>query len=472
MATINCFFAFDFFLNNAEFRISRSRSYFNALAKTGAIEPEHRYKLINFCAYYMQKKITFDYLAKTFIIRDAQLKKNSAITLKVVSLAIALGTFQSNGDNVIRELKILLRQYQNGALATALTNNLDKYFNGFKFEIPEIKIKDRKKAISIKYSCPQPLCDFLIRELGETAAENVMKCSLSPPEATFRLNPQLLYSAETRAIFLREFAEKYDLEPQVIYEGFDLYSAGRSAFNFDLTETAEFRSGKITPMGRSAYLAAWLLAPKSGELVLDACASPGNKTTHMAEISGCQAKIIAIDVSASKISKIVDNADRLKLSNVFAMDASAEYVSASAITEKFKGAAEEKGREMFDRILIDAPCSGLGLLRNRIDLKYRFSASDLTAIAPIQHKILANISKMLKKGGTLLYATCTLNSLENAIQIDRFISENPDFRSVSVSEALKELKFAAGGEARGNYLQMIPDEDGNEGFFYALLKKE
>jgi len=470
MATINCFFAFDFFLNNAEFRISRARSYFGALARSASIEPEQRHKLVNFCAYYMQRKITFDYLAKTFIIRDTPLKKNASLTLKVVSIAIALGSFQSNGDNVIRELKILLRQYQNGAIASSLTINLDRYFNGFKFEIPEIKIKDRKKVLSIKYSCPQPLCDFLIRELGETAAESVMKCSLSPPEATFRLNTYVLYSAEMRSAFLKEFSEKYYLEPQPVYDGFDLYSAGKSAFNFDLTETAEFRSGKITPMGRSAYLAAHLLDPKSGEIILDACASPGNKTTHMSELSGCQSKIIALDMSASKVAKITDNADRLKLGNVFAMDASSEYVSAADISEKIKGAGP--GPELFDKILIDAPCSGLGLLRNRIDLKYRFSSADLTAIAPLQYKILANISKMLKKGGTLLYATCTLNTLENAAQIDKFISENPGFSSVPVAAALKELNLTAQGEPRGNYLQMIPDEEGNEGFFYALLKKE
>lgn len=467
----NIYLIFDFFINNADFRITRLRSYWADAEKKGAVESEHRYKLVNFCVYYIQRRLTFDYTARKFIIKDSRFKKNSALTLKIISLALAMCYFQGNSEGVLSELKIMLRQYQNGAIASSLVVALNNFVEKSNFVVAEIRQKDEALALSIRYSCPRELVSHLISESGLETAREILENSIKPPDAVFRLNCARLHSRELREDFLKQFGEKYMLDIKRVYRDMPFYSCDRSAFNFIITELAEFKAGYLTPAGRSAFLAAYLLDAQPDDLILDACAAPGNKTTHIAELSSSAARIIASDISEAKIAKINDNIDRLKLNNIFTICASSEFLDADKLKNKFSSLGDET--EIFDRILLDAPCSGLGLLRNRIELKYRFNASDLTNMPRLQYAILNNASRLLKKGGYLLYSTCTINKRENSGLVSEFLSANKNFRLISLKDKIKIFGYDF-SVLNDDYelMQILPDGAGNEGFFYALMQKE
>ena len=467
----NIYLIFDFFINNADFRITRLRSHWADAEKKGAVESEHRHKLINFCVYYVQRRLSFDYAAKKFILKEARFKKNSALTLKVISLALGMCYFQGNSEGVLSELKIMLRQYQNGAIASTLVVALNNFVEKSNFTVTQIRQKDEALSLSIRYSCPRELAAHLISETGVETAREILENSIKPPEAVFRLNCAKLYTPQLREEFLKQFAEKYLVDLKRVYRDMPFYSCDRSAFNFFITELSEFKAGYITPAGRSAFLAAYLLDAQADELILDACAAPGNKTTHIAELSSSGARIIAADISDAKIAKINDNIDRLKLNNIFTICASSEFIDADKLRNKFSSFGDET--EIFDRILLDAPCSGLGLIRNRIELKYRFNVSDLTAMPRLQSAILNNASRLLKKGGYLLYSTCTINKRENSNLVAEFLSANKNFRLISLKDKMKIFAYDF-SVLNDDYesMQILPDGAGNEGFFYALMQKE
>ncbi len=466
----NIYLIFDFFINNADYRITRLRAFWADAEKKGAVEGEHRHKLINFSVYYIQRKLTFDYLAKKYILRDLFLKKNSALTIKIISLALAMCYFQSNSERVLSELKILLRQYQNGAIASSLVLAVNNFLEKSSFVAPEIRQKDEAASLSLRYSCPRELTAHLICETGAEAAAEILENSIKQPDAVFRLNTFILHNQRLRDDFIKQFSEKYFVDVRRVYRDMPLYSCDRSAFNFMLTDLGEFRAGLITPMGKSAFMAAYILDARPGDLVLDACASPGNKTTHIAELTSCAARIIAIDTSDSKTAKINDNIDRLKLNNIFTMTASSECLDIAKLKNKFSSL--EGDGEIFDRILLDAPCSGLGLIRNRVELKYRFNMSDLAGMPGIQRPIINNACKMLKKGGYMLYSTCTINKKENLEIVREFLNGNKDFSPVPLGDRLKAFGRDFNSQDRDcETLQLVPDSEGHEGFFFALMRK-
>jgi|GEM_PF-6133146 len=468
---VNSYLIFDFFLGCSDFRISRVRAYFDEMEKRGALESENKSKLVNFSLYYIQRRLTFDYIMKKYIVRDMVFKKNAALTQRVVSLALAMCYFQNNCENVLSELKILIRQYQNGAMASTLVIILNNFLEKTGFTLPEVKFKDDASLYSFRYSCPRELCAHLIGDIGAENVREMLEGSLVPPIVHFRLNTTILHNQKLRDEFVAGFSEKYFTVLKKPFPGYPFYSCDRNSFNFTLTSLSEFRSGLITPMGMSAYLAAYIIGAKGDELVFDACASPGNKTTHLAEVTSMSSRIIACDLSDSKVAKITENVDRLKLRNVFTYTGSSQFVKASDIRNKFNSIGDSD--ELFDKIMLDAPCSGLGLLRNRVELKYRFDVSDLVKMPDTQFPILQNVSRLLKRGGSLLYSTCTMNKKENSGLIARFLSENKDFKVVSL-----ERDFAGFGhdfnllDADYRFAQIIPDSSGAEGFFYALLRRE
>ncbi|HOT75962.1 MAG TPA: hypothetical protein PK467_09260, partial [Candidatus Wallbacteria bacterium] len=208
----NIYLIFDFFINNADFRITRLRAFWADAERKGAVESEHRHKLINFSVYYIQRRLTFDYIAKKYILKDLFLKKNSALTLKIISLALAMCYFQSNSEGVLSELKILLRQYQNGAIASSLVLAVNNFLEKSSFVAPEIKQKDEAASLSLRYSCPRELAAHIVCETGAENAAEILENSIKQPDATFRLNTFILHNQKLRDDFIKQFGEKYFVE--------------------------------------------------------------------------------------------------------------------------------------------------------------------------------------------------------------------------------------------------------------------
>ena len=207
----------------------------------------------------------------------------------------------------------------------------------------------------------------------------------------------------------------------------------------------------------ASQLVAKALAPSRGASVLDVCAAPGGKTLHLAELVGEGGEVIAHDIHEHKIDLINENAARLGIGNV-----RASVQDATRLADIYEAGS-------FDYILIDAPCSGLGILKRHPEAKLFKKPEDLDAIVQIQAQILAAVAPLLASGGRLVYSTCTVNRKENDRQVMRFLAEHPDFK---LDEGLpSRLPQDLANNFEAGMLQLFPQDFATDGFFIASLLK-
>ena len=192
--------------------------------------------------------------------------------------------------------------------------------------------------------------------------------------------------------------------------------------------------------------------PQQHMRVLDTCAAPGGKTLHMATLMGNTGTIIATDIHEHKVELLQANAKRMGMSNVKPQQGDATV-------------NEEQWKESFDAVLVDAPCSGLGILQKKLDMRWRKEESQLQELPMLQQQILQNASSYVKVGGHLVYSTCTVNTLENEGVVERFLQDNPNFVLEDVAPL---LPFAA----EGPMVTLLPHVYDMDGFFIARLRKE
>ena len=207
-----------------------------------------------------------------------------------------------------------------------------------------------------------------------------------------------------------------------------------------------FDQGWVTVQDLSAQRCALLLEPQNHETILDLCAAPGGKTTHILEIAP-QANVLAVDIDQQRLTRVHENLQRLGMQ--------AEVLQGDGRTP-----AEWCGDQQFDRILLDAPCSATGVIRRHPDIKWLRRDRDIPELAALQREILNAVWPRLKSGGTMVYATCSILPEENHQQIAAFLAEHDD----AVAEQLPE------GQING--WQVFPSVDGGDGFFYAKLMKK
>ena len=219
-----------------------------------------------------------------------------------------------------------------------------------------------------------------------------------------------------------------------------------------LGKSEVLRSDRATIQDEGAQLISHLVNPQVGEIVLDVCAAPGGKSTHLAQLMKDQGKVIARDIYEHKLDLIRDNARRLNLSSIF--------------VQLGDGTKIEETGETYDRILADVPCSGLGTFQRRADVRWRKSEQQIKELSKLQLAILTSSSKVLKPSGTLVYSTCTLNKEENEQVIEKFLEKNTEFQLIPVEQAVGHNKF---GE---KYLKLWPHKTNTDGFFAAILKKK
>ena len=193
---------------------------------------------------------------------------------------------------------------------------------------------------------------------------------------------------------------------------------------------------------RAAQRVAPLLAPARGERILDACAAPGGKATHLAEIIGDQGELWAVDRSAGRLKRVAANAARLGVGSVQALAADAAELAST----------RPQWQGYFQAILIDAPCSGLGTLARHPDARWRITPEAIEGLLPLQAQLLSSLLPLLAPGGRLVYATCTLHPAENAEQIAALLKSCPDCRLVSEHQSWPD------------------DPRGGDGFYSAVLQ--
>jgi 16S rRNA (cytosine967-C5)-methyltransferase len=207
------------------------------------------------------------------------------------------------------------------------------------------------------------------------------------------------------------------------------------------------------PQSRSSMLVARVVSPKAGERVLDLCAAPGAKTTHIAALMGGAGSVTAVERNERRASELADNAERL---------------GASAVEVLTRDARQPVQPEGFDRVLLDPPCSDLGTLQSRPDARWRKTPEQIRELAAIQADLLDSAASQVRRGGTLVYSTCTISPTENEHQLMRFLERHPEYVVEDLGAERPDLASAA--DAR--FLQLLPHRHGTDGFFIARLLRQ
>ena len=218
---------------------------------------------------------------------------------------------------------------------------------------------------------------------------------------------------------------------------------------------AEFREGLCQVQGEASQLVGFLAGPEPGMRVLDACAAPGGKATHMAELMDDRGEVLACDVSERGLGRLADNARRLGLRCIDARAGDA-----------VRDLPGEPGS--FDRVLVDAPCSGLGTLRAHPEIRWRRAPKDLERLAALQAAILEQAASRVRPGGVLVYATCTLSRVENETLVEAFVARHAEF---AVEDASAHLPDAARAMTAGRYFTALPHRHDTDGFFAARMRR-
>ena len=292
-----------------------------------------------------------------------------------------------------------------------------------------------------RFSHPRWLIDLLTRDWPDSV-ERILEANNRRPPMWLRVNRS--------RVSVEDFAARLNAEQIAIQRHPLVDEALKLEKPVDVGRVPGFDAGLVSVQDATAQLAAQLLAVRSGERVLDLCAAPGGKTCHILE-TAADIDMTAVELEASRMQMLEQNLDRLGL-------------HARLIVGDATGADAWWDGGLFDRILVDAPCSASGVIRRHPDIKSLRQADDLKSLTDVQQRILVQAWRMLKPGGTLLYVTCSVFKQENDRQIERLMSACPDATESAIDEDW--------GVACQHGRQLLPGDMDGDGFFFARLQKQ
>lgn len=324
--------------------------------------------------------------------------------------------------------------FVNGILRSFLRNSK-------KYAVPDMG-KDRIGYLSFEYSCPKEIINVFDKSYGKKNTEQLLKSFLGKPPLTVAVN-----TIKTNKTELVEQLEKCGV--RALPSGFAKNSL--TLFNTGSLEAlSSFKNGDFYVQDEASQLAVELLSPKSGERIVDVCAAPGGKSFKFALLMQNEGEIFSYDIYPHKVELIQKTASRLGI---------------TIINASVRDALDEHSIECADKVICDVPCSGFGAIRRKPDIKYK-NFQDFSHLPDLQYKILLSSSRIVKKGGVLLYSTCTLNRTENNDVVKRFIAKNKDFRPfpLQLPDGLKRVT-----DEEDNCLTLFPGIYGTDGFFLSMF---
>ncbi|MEG4285213.1 16S rRNA (cytosine(967)-C(5))-methyltransferase [Microcoleus sp. A006_D1] len=305
--------------------------------------------------------------------------------------------------------------------------------------------KSSVERLGILHSFPDWLVELWIEQLGETETEQLCEWFNQSPTIHLRINPLKSSIAQIEAAFQAQNISTSRIPhlPQA------LRLNGSTGAIQNLPGYSE---GWWTIQDSSAQLVTHLLDPQPGEIIIDACAAPGGKTTHSAELMQDTGTIYACDKTASRLKKLTENADRLQMKSIKI------HTGDSREFPEFINLA--------DRVLLDAPCSGLGTLHRRADARWRHTPENIQQQSQLQSELLANSATFVKSGGVLVYATCTIHPLENEQVVRSFLDSNPHWQ---IEPPTIDLPVQPSPEG---WVKVWPHKHQMDGFFMVRLKRD
>lgn len=317
-----------------------------------------------------------------------------------------------------------------------------------KIKLPDFSI-DPVGHISLKYSHPSWMVSRWLDEFGVEATIALCVANNSPAFNTIRTNTLKITRAE-----LADILRKDDLvvqETKFAPEGLILNKF------LSLRNIPSFKEGLFQVQDESSILAGHALSPQPSSRVLDTCSAPGGKTTHLAQLMNGKGEIVAVDIHSHKLSLVLENCNRLGIDNIRVITADARELPHDFTT-------------WADYVLVDAPCSGLGVLRRRPDSRWRKDAGKIAVLQKLQQEILESAAHYVRPGGVLVYCTCTITHEENLGQVEAFLSAHKEFALEDLRSFLSEELDWEGTLAKG-FIQLLPHVHNMDGLFIARMLK-
>ncbi|MBS3948870.1 MAG: 16S rRNA (cytosine(967)-C(5))-methyltransferase RsmB [Dethiobacter sp.] len=305
--------------------------------------------------------------------------------------------------------------------------------------------QDEVAFLSLRYAHPEWLVKRWLKRFGAQVAEALLAANNRPAPVSLRVNTLKITREGLLAALAGEGVAA--AESGITSEGVLLQTGGQ------LTGLDAYRQGWCQIQGESAMLVSRALDPQPGERVLDACSAPGGKTTHLAQLMQNKGEIVALDIYPHRLALVENNCRRLGV---------------AIVRTALRDARESPGTQIgqFDRILLDVPCSGFGVIRRKPDLKWRRQEAELAELATLQRTMLRATATVLRPDGSIIYSTCTNEPEETEDVVASFLAEHPAFRAEDIRPYLPEPWRESAGSAG---VHLYPHLHGVDGFFICRL---
>ncbi len=332
-----------------------------------------------------------------------------------------------------------IRGEKAGNLVNAVLRNILRNIDGIHY--PDVQ-NDAAQYLAIMYSHPLWIVRRWMNRFGFAETEKLLAANNQKPPLTLRINTNKI----SKENFLHLFTQQ-----NISHEkSFTLEKFVKVASMANLAQSELFRKGYFTVQDESAGIAATLLQAQPGERIIDLCSAPGGKTTFIGEVLQNKGEIIAVDKHESRLSLVKTACQRVGIQNV-------KFICADGI---------EFSSEQADKVLLDAPCSGFGVLSKKPDVKLQREQKDIIDLAKLQHELITNAAQLVKEGGVLVYSTCTMEPEENFSVVKDFLAQHSEFSIDHAAQFIKPEIVSADG-----FVETFPHKHGMDGSFSIRLKK-
>lgn len=392
----------------------------------------------------LERKITLDYIIKQYSkipLRKIELKTKMILRLGILQLLfmdkIPESAAVNESVNLAKKHKLQKSSGFINGILRSITRSEEKY------KLPDKS--DKLLYYSVKYSAPQELVKLWINSYGELNTEQLLISLGGRPKICARVNTLKTDKNSLIAELAKENVKAEEIP--FLENAVSLMETG------SIERLSAYKTGKLHIQDASSQLCVDFLSPKPREVLLDICSAPGGKSFTAAQCMGDRGKIFACDLYDHKLKLISDGAKRLGIHSI--------------VTLKRDGASSDVSLPLADKILCDVPCSGLGILSRKPEIRYKDNL--ITDDLPeLQYKILCQSAQYLANGGRLVYSTCTLNPAENNKNAQRFLEEHPDFYGVKLSLP-SQIKRAI--DENDYEITLMPHTSGTDGFYIAVFGK-
>ncbi|HOJ92205.1 MAG TPA: 16S rRNA (cytosine(967)-C(5))-methyltransferase RsmB [Dictyoglomaceae bacterium] len=419
------------------YELEKREAYVNILLKTKLpsynLSLKEKYFITELVYGVTRWKSTLDYIWKRFVKKD-RLSLYAKILLRLVvyhTYFLKDTILPIVVDEVVEIAKI--KAPKEKSVINAVSRNI-------------IREKEYLDLVSMPWDIKYAMPNFILEEwedyLGMAEAIKIASWSNRPYEISIRIN-----TLKTNKEILKTELEKRGISAKDGYltENSLILKNGVEWEKLDL-----FKGGFFVIQSEASMLPPLILDPKPGERVIDLCAAPGLKSTHIAEVMENKGKVVSVDINKNRSKLIEENSERLGISIIETLN-----MDALDLPNSFDSA--------FDKVLLDAPCTGFGVIRHKPEIKWRRNKEDIYELSELQLRLLEKAGKMVKKGGRILYSTCTLTWSENEGVVLKFLQNHPEFRL---------QKFHFKDEKYPGIFKVLPYKYKTDGFFISLLARE